>query len=116
MPLNRGSERTPFVENLIHLTGEDMGIKSNVLGVALSVLAAGVGANTHSDRIGAFGDGARSQTERWLQLQREGNAGSTQPQAATPAERELASQRWLDSYKHSIPAFFEQGVEGSVGK
>lgn len=46
------------------------------------------------------------QTERWLQIQREGNAQSKKVQTATPAERELAMQRLLKSYEHAIPEYF----------
>lgn len=56
-----------------------------------------------------------SQTERWLELQRSGQQASTQPQVATPTERELAMQRWLDA-QHPIPEFFEQDIEGDLGK
>lgn len=51
-------------------------------------------------------------TEVWLRLQREGMAASRQPQQLTPAEKELAAQRWLDSFKHEIPEMFEQDMAG----
>lgn len=51
-------------------------------------------------------------TERWLQVQREGQQASPEPQEATPAERELAYKRWLESFNHPIPDFFgSQGGE-----
>lgn len=50
----------------------------------------------------------QEQTQSWLKLQTEGNHASPTPQAVTPAERERSMQRWLDSYKHEIPDFFEQ--------
>ncbi|WP_010490614.1 DUF3613 domain-containing protein [Pseudomonas sp. S9] len=55
-----------------------------------------------------------SKTESWLAIQREGRAASTKLQTATPAERELAYQRWLDSYSHPIPEFYEQEQGGKM--
>ncbi|MDE3737418.1 DUF3613 domain-containing protein [Pseudomonas resinovorans] len=43
------------------------------------------------------------QSEQWLSIQREGSQASRHAQSATPAERELANQRWLESYKYAIP-------------
>lgn len=54
----------------------------------------------------------KSQTEMWLQLQREGNA-SASVQTATPTERELSMQRLLDSYSHPIPEYFGEDEGGS---
>lgn len=56
-----------------------------------------------------------SLTERWLELQRSGQQASSQPQVATPTERELAMQRWLNA-QHPIPEFFAQDIEGDVSK
>ncbi|MFC5696984.1 DUF3613 domain-containing protein [Pseudomonas sp. GCM10022186] len=42
-------------------------------------------------------------SEQWLATQREGGQASRQVQTATPLERELAGQRWLDSFKYRIP-------------
>ncbi|KQQ54950.1 hypothetical protein ASF84_16705 [Pseudomonas sp. Leaf127] len=58
---------------------------------------------------------AQAQTEAWLQLQVRGEAASKTVQTSTPAEREQSLQRWLDSYKHPIPEFYDQGAEGKVG-
>lgn len=55
----------------------------------------------------------RTATERWLELQRSGLQASAKTQAATPAERELALQRWLDN-QHPIPEYFQQDVEGEL--
>lgn len=55
-----------------------------------------------------------SKTESWLAIQRDGRAASMKLQTATPAERELAYQRWLDSYSHPIPEFFEQEQGGKM--
>jgi hypothetical protein len=49
----------------------------------------------------------QQQTEGWLQLQVSGQLASSTPQKATPAERENAMQRLIDSYKHAIPEYFE---------
>ncbi|MEH6368055.1 MULTISPECIES: DUF3613 domain-containing protein [Pseudomonas] len=49
-----------------------------------------------------------SQAESWLAIQRDGVAASSHKQVLTSAERERSYQRWLDSYQHPIPEFFEQ--------
>ena len=70
--------------------------------------------------FGAFaiepGPVSRSQqdTENWLQLQISGQAQSPIRQVATPAERELSLQRWLDSYKHPIPEYYKQDEGGTA--
>ncbi|MFI8480641.1 DUF3613 domain-containing protein [Pseudomonas sp. NPDC078700] len=55
-----------------------------------------------------------SKTESWLAIQRDGRAASAKLQSATPAERELAYQRWLDSYSHPIPDFYDQEEGGKM--
>ncbi|OUM05615.1 hypothetical protein BW686_19850 [Pseudomonas syringae] len=55
----------------------------------------------------------QKQTETWLQLQASGKAASPTPQIATPAERDLSLQRWLETYKNKIPEFYEQDAGGS---
>ncbi|KQN53698.1 hypothetical protein ASE98_19240 [Pseudomonas sp. Leaf48] len=57
---------------------------------------------------------AQQETEGWLQLQARNQAASDKPQTASSAERELAMQRWLKSFQHEIPAFFEQDTGGVV--
>ncbi|MCF5051583.1 DUF3613 domain-containing protein [Pseudomonas syringae] len=54
----------------------------------------------------------QAETENWLALQVDGRAASPTPQNTTPAEKELAMQRWLESNKHPIPQFFEQDAGG----
>lgn len=56
----------------------------------------------------------QKQTEDWLQLQVSGQLASTRPQKAAPAERELALQRLLESYKHPIPEYFDQKQGGET--
>lgn len=58
---------------------------------------------------------SQNQTEAWLQLQTSGKAASATPQPATPIERDLSMQRWLNSYQHPIPEFYEQKKGGTVG-
>ncbi len=58
---------------------------------------------------------SQKQTEAWLQVQASGRAASPTPQPASPIERDLSMQRWLDSYQHPIPDFYEQKKGGSVG-
>lgn len=57
----------------------------------------------------------QTQTEAWLQLQVRGDAASKVVQTATPSEREQSLQRWLESYKHPIPEFYEQEAGGKMG-
>ncbi|MDF2792942.1 MAG: hypothetical protein K0S85_695 [Pseudomonas orientalis] len=53
-------------------------------------------------------------TENWLALQISGQAASITPQAASATERDLAAQRWLESFKHEIPEFFDQKIGGKT--
>ena len=53
-------------------------------------------------------------TEQWLQLQIRGVLASPKLQAASATERDLAMQRWLDSYTYKIPEFYEQDMAGSI--
>jgi hypothetical protein len=56
----------------------------------------------------------QKQTEAWLQLQASGKAASPVPQPSSPIERDLSMQRWLNSYQHPIPDFYEQKTGGNV--
>ena len=56
----------------------------------------------------------QQETENWLQLQVSGSVQSPIRQTATPAERELSLQRWLDSYKHPIPEYYKQDEGGTA--
>jgi hypothetical protein len=56
----------------------------------------------------------QQETEGWLQLQASNKAASSKPQTANATERELAMQRWLKSFQHEIPVFFEQDAGGVV--
>ncbi len=50
-------------------------------------------------------------TEQWLSIQREGSQASRHAQTASAAERELANQRWLESYKYAIPErYYDDGM------
>jgi hypothetical protein len=51
---------------------------------------------------------AETQTDTWLALQRSGQVASTHPQNASAAERERSFERWLKSFEHPIPVFFEE--------
>ena len=72
--------------------------------------------------LGAFAIGpgpvsrAQQDTENWLQLQVSGSVQSPIRQTATPAERELSLQRWLDSYKHEIPEYYGQKEGGKASQ
>jgi hypothetical protein len=54
------------------------------------------------------------QTEGWLQLQVNGQLATSTPQKASPAEREQALQRLIDSYKHPIPEYYDQKQGGAA--
>lgn len=56
----------------------------------------------------------QQETEGWLQLQSSNKAASPKAQTATATERELTMQRWLKSYQHEIPQFFDQEEGGKV--
>lgn len=56
----------------------------------------------------------QQETEGWLQLQSRNKVASPKVQTATPTERELTMQRWLKSYQHEIPQFFDQEQGGKV--
>jgi hypothetical protein len=58
---------------------------------------------------------SQQQTETWLNLQASGKAASPIPQPAAPIERDLSMQRWLDSYQHPIPEFFEEKKGRTAG-
>ncbi|MBK5417650.1 DUF3613 domain-containing protein [Pseudomonas sp. TH31] len=53
-------------------------------------------------------------TEQWLQLQIRGVVASPKLQTASATERDLAMQRWLNSFSYPIPAFFEQKTAGEI--
>ena len=50
----------------------------------------------------------QQETEGWLLLQSRNKVASPTVQTQTPTERELAMQRWLKSYLHEIPQYFDQ--------
>ncbi|BCX66000.1 MULTISPECIES: DUF3613 domain-containing protein [Pseudomonas] len=56
----------------------------------------------------------QQETEGWLQLQSHNTVASPKTQTATATERELAMQRWLKSYQHEIPQYFDQYEGGKV--
>ena len=56
----------------------------------------------------------QQETEGWLQLQSSNKAASQKPQTSTATERELSMQRWLKSYQHEIPEYFDQYESGQV--
>ncbi|PAU51543.1 DUF3613 domain-containing protein [Pseudomonas sp. PICF141] len=53
-------------------------------------------------------------TEQWLVMQSRGVVASTKLQTASAAERDLAMQRWLNSFLYPIPEFFDQDTGGEV--
>lgn len=56
----------------------------------------------------------QQETEGWLLLQSRNKVASPVVQTQTPTERELAMQRWLKSYLHEIPQYFDQDESGEV--
>lgn len=92
-------------------------MKGMIIGCALlAALSACCLAADEGHGRGLVGDEVQTQTAHWLRLQREGQLATPHPQVSTPAERELALQRWLDSHKHPIPEFFEQDAGGELGE
>jgi len=92
-------------------------MKGMIIGCALlAALPACCLAADEGHGRGLVGDEVQTQTAHWLRLQREGQLATPHPQVSTPAERELALQRWLDSHKHPIPEFFEQDAGGELGE
>ncbi|SCW96739.1 DUF3613 domain-containing protein [Pseudomonas sp. NFACC05-1] len=57
---------------------------------------------------------AQQGTENWMQLQIRGVVASTNLQTASAAEREMAMQRWLNSFNYPIPEFFDQDSAGEI--
>lgn len=57
---------------------------------------------------------AQQGTESWMQLQIRGVVASTSLQTASATERELAMQRWLNSFTYPIPEFFDQDSGGEI--
>ncbi|WP_210639840.1 DUF3613 domain-containing protein [Pseudomonas sp. Tri1] len=57
---------------------------------------------------------AQQGTESWMQLQIRGAVASTNLQTASATERELAMQRWLNSFTYPIPEFFDQDSGGEI--
>ena len=53
-------------------------------------------------------------TEQWLQLQIRGVVASPHLQTASATERDLAMQRWLNSFNFPIPEFFDQDAAGDM--
>jgi hypothetical protein len=49
-----------------------------------------------------------------LQLQIRGVVASPHLQTASATERDLAMQRWLNSFNHPIPEFFDQDTAGEI--
>ena len=58
----------------------------------------------------------RGSVSTWLQLQSSGRVASPVIQGQTATEREMANQRFLDSYEHPIPEFISnQGAGLNTG-
>ena len=53
-------------------------------------------------------------TEQWLQLQIRGVVASPILQTASATERDLAMQRWLNSFNYPIPQYFDQDTAGRM--
>lgn len=53
-------------------------------------------------------------TEQWLQMQIRGVFASPKLQTASATERDLAMQRWLNSFNYPIPEFFDQDAAGEM--
>jgi len=53
-------------------------------------------------------------TEQWMQLQIRGVVASPIRQTASATERDLAMQRWLNSFSYPIPQYFDQDAAGQM--
>lgn len=53
-------------------------------------------------------------TEQWLQMQIRGVFASPKLQTASATERDLAMQRWLNSFNYPIPEYFDQDTAGKM--
>ncbi|MBN3863838.1 DUF3613 domain-containing protein [Pseudomonas frederiksbergensis] len=53
-------------------------------------------------------------TEQWLQMQIRGVFASPKLQTASATERDLAMQRWLNSFNYPIPEFYDQETAGKM--
>ncbi|MGE7965727.1 DUF3613 domain-containing protein [Pseudomonas sp. NPDC089918] len=53
-------------------------------------------------------------TEQWMQLQIRGIVASPKLQTASATERDLAMQRWINSFSYPIPQFFDQDAAGEM--
>jgi hypothetical protein len=49
-----------------------------------------------------------------MQLQIRGIVASPKLQTASATERDLAMQRWLNSFNYPIPEFFDQDAAGKM--
>jgi hypothetical protein len=49
-----------------------------------------------------------------MQLQIRGIVASPKLQTASATERDLAMQRWLNSFNYPIPEFFDQDAAGEM--
>lgn len=58
----------------------------------------------------------QSQVDVWLNAQRDGRYASQHIQNATPLEYEMSLKRWVDSYTHPIPEYYDQDTGGSFSK
>ncbi len=72
----------------------------------------GVEPSTKKTDVPPFGQA----TVDWLELQRSGVAGSETIQAATPVVQEKAVKRFMDTYNHAIPEFYNRDSFVSGGK
>lgn len=87
-------------------------MRTRILAGLLSLTAAG--ALHAGEEYPPLLNGPETQTQKWLQVQREGTAASPHVQSATAAERERAMQRLLDSFTHPIPDYFGEDDGGSL--
>ncbi|MEF9672694.1 MULTISPECIES: DUF3613 domain-containing protein [Pseudomonas] len=53
-------------------------------------------------------------TEQWMQLQIRGVVASPRLQSVSATERDLAMQRWLNSFTYPIPEHFDQKASGNM--
>ncbi|GAA3540688.1 DUF3613 domain-containing protein [Zobellella aerophila] len=87
--------------------------KKRLISLVLLLSTPGMASANNSQIPGLGAEHKGLQTGIWLQLQREGQVASEHIQTVTPAERELIMKRWLESYRHPVPEFYDQEAAGT---
>lgn len=83
---------------------------------AVAQTASGGASSTSAATGGVDGDDLGAGTRRLLALQVSGRAAAPGPIQPVPGdEATVAYKRYLDSFSHAVPEFFEQKVKSNAG-